>query len=86
MIRPDPERLEHWRARLTERAKAGSSCCSYAHGWMASMVRRIAQIHGAACAGCQTCSELSEALAFTLAFQLTELPSDALLQIHCTDE
>jgi hypothetical protein len=53
---------------------------------MSNMVHRIAQTHGAECAGCQTCRELGEALAFTLAFQLTELPSDALLQIHRRDE
>ena len=86
MIQPDPERVEHWRSRLTERTEAGSSCGSYAHGWMSSMVRRVAQIHGAECAGCRTCSELSEVLAFALAFQLTELPSDALLQIHRRDQ
>ena len=82
MIRPDPERVDYWRARLTERTEGGSSCCSYAHGWMTSSVRRIAQLHEAECPGCPICSELSEALAFALAFQLTKLPSDALLQIQ----
>jgi hypothetical protein len=86
MIRPDPQRVQYWRARLSERTNADSSCCSYAHGWMSNMVHRIAQTHGAECAGCQTCRELGEALAFTLAFQLTELPSDALLQIYRRDE
>jgi hypothetical protein len=85
MIRADPERVDYWRARLTERTDRDSSCCSYAHGWMTCTVRRIAQLHGAECPGCPTCAELSEALAFALAFQLTDLPSETLLQIHPRD-
>jgi hypothetical protein len=80
-MRPDPERVEHYRGPIAQQP-AGLLRLGWSTSWIASRLQRIAQTHAAGCAGCVTCFELRDSLAFILAFELEELPDHVLRNVH----